>query len=78
MAKEMPKFVVHEWPEFAIAMLKAAGIDPNSTRRMVIDLEVNCPGKFFVELYADRDAVYGVDLEPAVRAGITVERPARS
>jgi len=65
----MPKFVLIEWVPFALTLLEKQGIDPDMVRRMVIDLEAGQPGKLYLEMYGDSDALG----DPALAAGIGVE-----
>ena len=69
------KFVVLDWDPVALALLKAAGVDPNMCSRMVLDLQVGRPGKMYLETYADRVAMQSIELSPEVAAGISVVRP---
>jgi hypothetical protein len=47
------------------SICKSAGVDPNSVRRIVLDLKVGEPGHLYLETYAD-DAVLGVKLPAGI------------
>ncbi len=55
--------------EFATQVLKAMGINPAQTRRVVIDLPCDAPMKIHVEFYGD-SALLNVDFS-TVRVEVT-------
>lgn len=46
----------------AVEICEAAGVDPGSVRRMVIDLEVGSAAKVYMEMFAD-DAILDVSIQ---------------
>lgn len=75
----MAKFVVTGWDPLGLALMKAAGIDPNSVRRVVIDLQVGSPGRMYLDTFLDDQVLSDVHAaavaDPSIVADLVVERP---
>lgn len=65
----MAKFIFTDLNSvFGTSICEAAGVDPTTVRRIVVDLEVGSPGKLYIETFAN-DALLGV----SIPAGIEIE-----
>lgn len=53
----MSKFLVRHSTDLENAVCEALGIEPTLVSRIIIDLQVGCPGRVYLETFADEASI---------------------